>query len=80
MLLISQDVIDNIENSSNVKECIMYLRTLDINNIDELLITNIEPFCASVDLMKEVVNKIGENEIKNLLESDVDNVYLLYAF
>ena len=75
----NEDVIDNIDiYIDDIKQNIIFLRSIGINNIEELLKTDITIFFQPVSDTKEVVNEIGLEKTINMLLEDSECIrYLL---
>ena len=66
-----------INNEENIKDNVLYLKSIDINNVEDLMEENITIFFQQVEKTKEMVNRIGLEKVRNDLESDPYNISIL---
>ena len=76
--LYDEQVLTELEsNFEIVKENIEYLKSIGINNIDELITTDLTAFFAFPSVVKRKVEKVGIDKFKSLLEEDPNNIDIL---
>lgn len=76
--LYDEQVLTELEsNFEIVKENIDYLKSIGINNINELITTDLTAFFAFPSVVKRKVEKVGIDKFKSLLEEDPNNIDIL---
>lgn len=76
--LYDEQVLTDLEsNFEIVKENIEYLKSIGINNIDELITTDLTAFFPFPSVVKRKVEKVGIDKFKSLLKEDPNNIDIL---
>ena len=65
----------NINNSIDI---INYLKSINITNIDELLLSIPDLFFKPKEIVEDLFNKKNINELVNLINDDYSNIDLLF--
>lgn len=67
----------NINNSIDI---INYLKSINITNIDELLLSIPDLFFKPKEIVEDLFNKKNINELVNLINDDYSNIDLLFEY
>lgn len=75
----SKEVLYNfICNQKNIIEVIKYLKSININNIDEIMLNNLSIFTEGIDDLKDKLNKYNRQELSEFINKDSNNIELLW--
>ena len=74
----SKEVLYNfICNKKNIIEVINYLKSININNIEEIILNNISIFTEDIEELRNKLNKYNQKELSEFINRDSNNIELL---